>query len=426
MDNNNDNSTVSLQCKVRSLETKVEIYRKNITILEDKIKVYEEDSSIKASKINEQLEQIAMLEKENNYIKSLLEKSTMTTNANTKEDYNEMEKMKQMITELRSENNRLSNEIEMYNQDNSILITKVKEYEESQINSMNANKENNEQIEKTFNNQISEYTMMILNEIKIIAKYIETYFNTDDISKVPDIYSLTSFPDDTIVNFDILKHSIITAMKNTINNKQKHEETLLIYKKENENLRKVIENKINEVSSLKKIMSQLKEENFNIKSQIEKVQYELIEKKEYDKQISMSYSELEANNNIYFDNVTSVINNELEKILHDEDMKHYASMILNNEFEGIALNSKFKFEDALDKMITVNIALVEDVKNLMGNVNKIKDNMIEYGDVNEMNEKINKLNEEVINYEKVLGDAKNERELLLTQIEMLEKNNKNN
>ena len=188
--------------------------------------------------------------------------------------------------------------------------------------------------------------------------------------------------------------------------------------------REKIENKINEISSLKKIMSQLKEENFNIKTQIEKVQYELNEKKEYDKQISMSYSELETNNNIYFDNVTSVINNELEKILHDEDMKHYASMILYNDYEGIALNSKFKFEDALDKMITVNIALVEDVKNLMGNVNKIKDNIADYGDVNEMNEKINQLHDEVINYEKVLADAKNERELLLSQIEMLEKNNK--
>ena len=424
METNNESSSGSLQCKVRSLETKVEIYRKNISILEDKIKVYEEDSSIKAAKINEQLEQIAMLEKENNYLKSILEKSTMTTNANTKEDYSEIEKMRQMITELRNENNRLSNEIEMYNQDNSILITKVKEYEEAQMNSLNANKESNEQIEKTFNSQISEYTMMILNEIKIISKYIDTYFNCDDISKVPDIYTLTSFPDDAIVNFDILKHSIITAMKKTINYKQKHEETILVYKKENENLRKVIENKINEISSVKKIMSQLKEENFNIKTQIEKVQYELNEKKEYDKQISMSYSELETNNNIYFDNVTSVINNELEKILHDEDMKHYASMILYNDYEGIALNSKFKFEDALDKMITVNIALVEDVKNLMGNVNKIKDNIADYGDVNEMNEKINQLHDEVINYEKVLADAKNERELLLSQIEMLEKNNK--
>ena len=424
METNNESSSGSLQCKVRSLETKVEIYRKNISILEDKIKVYEEDSSIKAAKINEQLEQIAMLEKENNYLKSILEKSTMTTNANTKEDYSEIEKMRQMITELRNENNRLSNEIEMYNQDNSILITKVKEYEEARMNSLNANKESNEQIEKTFNSQISEYTMMILNEIKIISKYIDTYFNCDDISKVPDIYTLTSFPDDAIVNFDILKHSIITAMKNTINYKQKHEETILVYKKENENLRKVIENKINEISSVKKIMSQLKEENFNIKTQIEKVQYELNEKKEYDKQISMSFSELETNNNIYFDNVTSVINNELEKILHDEDMKHYASMILYNDYEGIALNSKFKFEDALDKMITVNIALVEDVKNLMGNVNKIKDNIADYGDVNEMNEKINQLHDEVINYEKVLADAKNERELLLSQIEMLEKNNK--
>ena len=424
METNNENSSGSLQCKVRSLETKVEIYRKNISILEDKIKVYEEDSSIKASKINEQLEQIAMLEKENNYLKSILEKSTMTTNANTKEDYSEIEKMRQMITELRNENNRLSNEIEMYNQDNSILITKVKEYEESQMNSLNANKESNEQIEKTFNSQISEYTMMILNEIKIISKYIDTYFNSDDISKVPDIYSLTSFPDDAVVNFDILKHSIINAMKNAINSKQKNEETIIVYKKENENLRKVIENKLNEISSVKKLMSQLKEENFNIKTQIEKVQYELNEKIEYDKQISMSYSELETNNNIYFDNVTSVINNELEKILHDEDLKHYASMILYNDYEGIALNSKFKFEDALDKLITVNIALVDDVKNLMGNVNKIKDNIADYENVNEMNEKINQLHDEVINYEKVLADAKNERELLLNQIEMLEKNNK--
>ena len=50
MDNNNNNPNaalvVNLQCKIRSLENKTEIYRKEIAILEGKIKVYEDDSCI--------------------------------------------------------------------------------------------------------------------------------------------------------------------------------------------------------------------------------------------------------------------------------------------------------------------------------------------------------------------------------------------
>ena len=72
--------------------------------------------------------------------------------------------------------------------------------------------------------------------------------------------------------------------------------------------------------------------------------------------------------------------------------------------------------------------MIDDVKTFMQNndtLSNIKDNyMVE--DVSELNEKIAKLNEEVINYEKVLGLAQNERNLLLSQIEILEKNQNHN
>ena len=164
MDNNNNNPNaalvVNLQCKIRSLENKTEIYRKEIAILEGKIKVYEDDSCIKANKINEQLEHIAILEKDNmqlvnklNEITSLMqtEKNVMLSTATSqREGYtNEIQNMKAVIESLKKENEKITNELiqktnenDLYNQDNSILLTKVKEYEESHMNNFyESNKE---------------------------------------------------------------------------------------------------------------------------------------------------------------------------------------------------------------------------------------------------------------------------------------------
>ena len=68
-------STSNIKNNHQSLENKINIYKKQITILEEKIKVYEEDSNIKQQKISEQLNHIIELETENSKLKSLLNKN---------------------------------------------------------------------------------------------------------------------------------------------------------------------------------------------------------------------------------------------------------------------------------------------------------------------------------------------------------------
>lgn len=240
---------------------------------------------------------------------------------------------------------------------------------------------------------------------------------------------MSHFPTDSFVNFDLLKSAIVNARAKAAASCRQYQQKVYQAQKENENMHKIIEGKLYEISNLKKVLSEIKEENCNLANENQKLRLTFTQQKQSEKRISLSFSELEKNNNKYFDNVAEVIKMELEKILNDELLKHYNVIILNSTNDySLANNSKFKFEDALDKLITVNNALIDDVKTFMQNNNtlsNIKDNyMLE--DVTELNDKIAKLNEEVINYEKVLGLAKNERNLLLSQIEILEKNQNQN
>ena len=160
----NDNSFLS--------SSTVNLYKRNIEILEEKLKVMEKDSNEKRKRIKELIERIALMEKENEYLK------TATTAESENCD------MRKVIDELRKE-------YKIINEDNNILIEKIKEYE---MERMMSRKENfNEENIFNYDNVLTEYTVMIQNEIKIIAKYIDVYFSCDDISKIPDIYSITNF-----------------------------------------------------------------------------------------------------------------------------------------------------------------------------------------------------------------------------------------
>ena len=177
-------STSNIKNNHQSLENKINIYKKQITILEEKIKVYEEDSNIKQQKISEQLNHIIELETENSKLKSLLnknnkisqtlvdknyilttssQKNVINNNNNSSEDIKslqilvntfkkENENLIKELTTQKNENEKISrnlqmkkeesdklfqtlkektNENEIYNQDNVILLNKLKEYEEN-------------------------------------------------------------------------------------------------------------------------------------------------------------------------------------------------------------------------------------------------------------------------------------------------------
>ena len=244
---------------------------------------------------------------------------------------------------------------------------------------------------------------MIQNEIKIIAKYIDVYFSCDDISKIPDIYSITNFPSDPILNFDILKNSIFSAMKRAYQQRLSFTDTNKELKNEIENLQKVIDNKVRETASLKATMGELKEDNLALNKELERILFELDNNKNSELQMMLSYKDIEDNNNKYYDSLAKVINGELENILMNDELKSYA-VIINTHNENIN-NSKFIFEDALDRMFTVNMALVDDIKRLIG----------------KKKEEINNLHEELMNFENDIENAKNENSILLSQVNSLDR-----
>ena len=85
----------------------VNLYKRNIEILEEKLKVMEKDSNEKRKRIKELIERIALMEKENEYLK------TATTAESENCD------MRKVIDELRKE-------YKIINEDNNILIEKIK------------------------------------------------------------------------------------------------------------------------------------------------------------------------------------------------------------------------------------------------------------------------------------------------------------
>ena len=122
----------------------VNLYKRNIEILEEKLKVMEKDSNEKRKRIKELIERIALMEKENEYLK------TATTAESENCD------MRKVIDELRKE-------YKIINEDNNILIEKIKEYE---MERMMSRKENfNEENIFNYDNVLTEYTVMIQNEI---------------------------------------------------------------------------------------------------------------------------------------------------------------------------------------------------------------------------------------------------------------------
>lgn len=435
---NNDNYIGQLQCKIRSLENQSEIYKKEISILEEKIKVFEEDTSKKAAKINEQLNQITALEKENSFLKQSLselktqintDKNILLSTAVTQKDEhnNELINLQTIIDDLQRENEKIKNENDLYNQDNTILLTKVKEYEEH-----NANINNPTHWEKTFDNQINEYTRVILSEIKIISQFIDTYiavnYNTKDLNQIPNIFAVSNFPEDSFINFDSLKQSVENARKRFLNEQASTEKYISELKGQLVHYSKLLEIKLKEMGEMKLNLSELKEMNCKLHIENDKLNKEIRECKMFNRKIQSSYNEFDESNIRYFENIYNIIKKELEKILHDGALESYAVLFLDNSERFTAGNIKFKFEDVLDKLITVNNALVDDVKKLQifkdNVVNQIGTNSEYENNIRELHEKIGILKNEVAVYQDELNTAKNEKNLLLNQIELLEGSNK--
>ena len=451
--NTQNTSTVSnLQYKMISLENKVDIYKKEISILEDKLKVYEDDSDLKSNKLNQQVNEIINLENENlklkNFIKEMKNQSKterneiLNTISNKHDELNiEMNNLQNIIEKLKKNNQNLEielkekkeenkvllnknekllqnlemklNENELYNQDNTILINKVKEYEDdlkllkkklnpnSHITSpllTNIEKEINEShfqeiesIKQNCDNQIFDLRKSIMKEIKIICQYLDIYFGIPLNSgiEIPKLEKFTNFPNDAFLDFNILFLSIEDARKKIENIQKNYEIKISNLNKEINNLNNKLQEKILDNSKLKKIICDLQENNFELQEYVSKSLNELEKQKNFSQKIQFSINEVNNENEKYFEKVYKVIINELDKFFKEKILRKYTSIILNTENNNIQINTnRFLFEDALDKYITVNNCLINDYNKIL-NTNS---NNTEYLNlINDLNEEIKSL-----------------------------------
>ena len=455
----------------QSLENKINIYKKQIKILEEKIKVYEEDSNIKQQKITEQLNHIIELEAENSKLKSLLNKSYKVSQALDDKNYistsssqrnflnnnnNSSEEIKSMqilvnnfkkenetlikeLTAQKNENEKISrnlqmkneeseklfqtlkektNENEIYNQDNIILLNKLKEYEGNFLlmknnNSYNnnhflnqnsenkKNKINEDELQNNFNNQIIELNKLIMNELKTISQYIDTYlilFNNDNLS-IPNLKKITNFPNDSFLNFDILINSIENARDRLFEQQKKNEKIISGLRDDNTLLNNKLNEKIFENSQIKNQLNSLKEKNYELELYLDKYVGEINNQKNIKKKIHNSISSFDEINDNYLQNLYDIIRVELEKLLIDNDLRSYIPIILsqNNNNQNINFGMKFLFEESLDKYIFINNCIIEDYKKLLNK--KIQDPSPYINTINELNDTIAELKERLLKKE---------------------------
>ena len=408
LNNNNDN-------KLKLLENKILIYQKEIQSLKSKIKILQEDNDDKNLKIQEQLNHLLNLENDNNSLKKLYDNSKQKFNNesntflnNKRAQEQELNNMKLIIGELKSENEKLSksliiqnkennklqqnlmktvSENKLYSKDNTILLSKVKEYEdniflinsESDMNKIaNLNGKNKSEfinnVNSMYENKLALYSSIINDEINIIAKYIDTYMNLnlmDDIKiNIPLLQNITNFP----------KDNKLSSFWNIIN---------------------AVEN------ALKRIISQNK----------------IIKNNEM-----MLKQEINNSNDDYLKGLYNNLKKELDNIINEPLFNSYVNIILeqkNNVKNDYNSGLKYLFSEILDKYILVNNFIIDDFKKQKSqkeikgfNRNDYENNS---ANIQRLEVVIDELNNRIMEKDKIISNDKDEKKLLINQINILQR-----
>ena len=481
-DTSNNNNLVKI------LENKIMIYQKENQALKNKIRILQDDNDDKSLKIQEQLNHLSNLENDNNSLKKLYDNSKKKFNDETIIFYNarqeqdkEINNMKLIIEELKMENEKLSKSVilqrnenanlqknlnktlsenKLYSQDNTILLSKVKEYEDNLLmqnnnsnNNLNQNNSykvdiknnnnpnNNEFIVTTNNmyeNKMALYSSIINDEINLIAKYIDTYFNlnnyiSDANINIPQLQSISNFPrDNKLSSFTNIINSVENALKRICMQNKFNKSNEYVLKQEINKLNNVLEKKNNENIELKKDMSDLKRKYFYLKNDFDKLNNDLSSQKGFNKQIQNTMNDISNGNDDYLKGLYQSIKSELDKILNDPLFHSYLNVIIEqrNNYNSNTHNTymsngmKYLFEDTLDKYILVSNCIVDDYKKQRSDNNcGICGNDMggNTSNVRELESTIDDLNNKLIQKDKIISNNKDEKKLLINQINILQR-----
>ena len=469
INNNNFNDN-----KVKLLENKILIYQKENQSLKNKIKILQEDNDDKNLKIQEQLNHLLNLENDNNSLKKLYDNSKQKFNNesntflnNKKIQDQEMNNMKLLIGELKSENEKLSksliiqsrennklqqnlmktvSENKLYSKDNTILLSKVKEYEDNffmlnnendlnKISNLNGKNKNEfiNNLNSMYENKLALYSSIINDEINIIAKYIDTYMNlnyVDDIKiNIPPLQNITNFPkDNKLSSFWNIINAVENSLKRIISQNKIIKNNEMILKQEINKLNNILEKKNNENLDLKKTLSEMKKNLFYLKNDYEKIKNDLSSQKGFNKQIQDTMNEINNGNEDYLKGLYKTLKNELDNIINEPIFHSYVNIILEqksnlkNDYNN---GLKYLFGEIFDKYILINNCINDDFKKQKSQKDdkKFNTNNLDRNSQNiqRLEVIIDELNNRIIEKDKIISNDKDEKKLLINQINILQR-----
>ena len=478
--NNNNNLNDN---KLKLLENKILIYQKENQSLKNKIKILQDDNDDKNVKIQEQLNHLLNLENDNNSLKKLYDNSKQKFNNefinNKRMQDQEMNNMKLLIGELKSENEKLSkslivqskennklqqnlmktvSENKLYSKDNTILLSKVKEYEDNifmlnndkndlnkfpNLNGKNKNEFINN-INSMYENKLALYSSIINDEINIIAKYIDTYMNLnlfDDIKiNIPPLQNITNFPkDNKLSSFWNIINAVENSLKRIISQNKIIKNNEMVLKQEINKLNNILEKKNNENLELKKNLSEMKKNLFYLKNDYDKINNDLSSQKGFNKQIQDTMNDINNGNDEYLKGLYKTIKNELDNIINEPLFRSYVNIMLeqkNNIKNDYNNGLKYLLGEILDKYILINNCIIDDFKkqkSQKGNKSFELNNFDKNNsNIQRLEVIIDELNKRIIQKDKIISSDKDEKKLLINQINILQKdifnlkqNNKN-
>ena len=473
--NNNNNFNEN---KLKLLESKILIYQKENQSLKNKIKILQEDNDDKNLKIQEQLNHLLNLENDNNSLKKLYDNSKQKFNNESNSFINakkaqdkEINNMKMIIGELKSENERLSksliiqnkennklqqnlmktvSENKIYSKDNSILLSKVKEYEENicllgnnendnnKILNLNGQKKNEyiNNVNSIYENKLALYSSIINDEINIIAKYIDTYLNlnlnlTDDIKlEIPLLQNITNFPkDNKLSSFWNIINAVENALKRIINQNKIIKNNEMLSKQEINKLNNILEKKNNENLELKRTVSDLKKNLFYLKNDYDKINSEFISQKGFNKQIQETMKDINNGNDEYLKGLYKTLKNEVDNIINEPLFHSYINIMLeqkNNIKSEYNTGLKYLIGEILDKYILINNCIIDDFKKIKSQNLNNKDLITNNYEKNSANIQrletvIDELNNRLMEKDRIISNDKDEKKLLINQINILQR-----
>jgi len=278
------------------------------------------------------------------------------------------------------------------------------------------------------------YSNIINDEINLIAKYIDTYFNINNyISEanlsIPQIQNITNFPrTNKLSSFTNIINSVENALRRICMQNKLNKNSESVLKQEINKLNNIMEKKTNENIELKKGMSDLKKKYYNLKNDFDKINNDLSSQRGFNKQIENTMNDITNGNDDYIKGLYQSVKSELDKILDDPLFHSYLNVIIEqrNNFNSKVNSSyvgngmKYLFEDTLDKYILVNNSILEDYKK------QSTDNCGICGkdmgpNIQELQTAIDDLNNKLIQKDKVISNNKDEKKLLINQINILQR-----